>query len=245
VTYTGLQTASTKSTFVPAATLSSAASACQSGQSVAFTLNVNPSTGAAGPYTLESATTTAAGVATGASISTASWVYGSYTITATYAGNTDCAGSTVNMALSVTEPGLATTGFGLYTVPGAGNVTFAFGALLVSPAKGTYVGAISLVNDRRWQLIGSVSAYSKSSSTSATISGTGNLYWWNTTLNHSIGGWALAASNVAYTATYTETTKTSAGTFGVTITYTPAAGQPTPLPNSAPIKLTTGTIALS
>ncbi len=245
VTYTGLQTASTKSTFVPAATLSSAASACQSGQSVAFTLNVNPSTGAAGPYTLESATTTAAGVATGASISTASWVYGSYTITATYAGNTDCAGSTVNMALSVTEPGLATTGFGLYTVPGAGNVTFAFGALLVSPAKGTYVGAISLVNDRRWQLIGSVSAYSKSSSTSATISGTGNLYWWNTTLNHSIGGWALAASNVAYTATYTETTKTSAGTFGVTITYTPAAGQPTPLPNSAPIKLTAGTIALS
>jgi hypothetical protein len=245
VSYTGPMTASTKSTFVPAAALSSAATACESGEPVAFTLNVNPITGAAGPYTLESATTTSAGVATGASISTAQWVYGSYTVTATFAGTGNCSGSAASAALSVTEPGLATTGAGLYTAPGAGSTTFAFGALLVPSTKSTYIGGLTLVNARRWQLIASVATYSKSSSTAATVSGSGSLYWWNPTLNHSIGGWTLAASNVAYTASYTATSKTSPGTFGITISYTPAAGQPAPLPNSAPVTLTNGAIALS
>jgi MBG domain (YGX type)/FG-GAP repeat/Bacterial Ig-like domain (group 3) len=245
LTYTGPETASTNSTFVPAASLSSGASTCQTGQSIAFTLNVNPITGAAGPYTLESARTTAAGVATGAAISTAKWLSGSYTITATYGGNTGCVGSVANVALSVTQPGLATWGWGLYTVPGAGKVTFAFAAWLAPHSQTTYVGGLSLVNDRRWQLLASVSTYSKSSSTTASLSGKGNLYWWNPTLNHSIGGWALAASNVSYVVTYSATSKTSPGTLGVTISYTPAKGQPTPLPNSAPITLTTGHIALS
>ena len=184
-------------------------------------------------------------MATGASISTAKWQSGSYTITATYAGDTDCAPAVANVALSVTEPGLATWGWGLYTVPVAGNVTFAFAAWLAPHSQTSYVGGLSLVNDRRWQLLASVTSYSKSSSTNATLSGKGNLYWWNPTLNHSVGGWALAASNVSYTATYAATTKTSPGTLGVSIAYTPAKGQPTPLPNSAPITLTTGHITVS
>jgi hypothetical protein len=245
LTYTGPQTAATNSTLVPAASLTSGPSACQTGQPIAFTLNVNPITGAAGPYTLESARTTAAGVATGASISTAKWQSGSYTITVAYAGDTDCAPAVANVALSVTEPGLATWGWGLYTVPAAGKVTFAFAAWLAPHSQTSYVGELSLVNDRRWQLLASVSGYSKSSSTNATLSGKGNLYWWNPTLNHSVGGWALAASNVSYTATYAATTKTSPGTLGVSIAYTPAKGQPTPLPNSAPITLTTGHITVS
>jgi hypothetical protein len=115
----------------------------------------------------------------------------------------------------------------------------------VPSTKSTYIGGLTLVNARRWQLIASVATYSKSSSTAATVSGSGSLYWWNPTLNHSIGGWTLAASNVAYTASYTATSKTSPGTFGITISYTPAAGQPAPLPNSAPVTLTNGAIALS
>ena len=245
LTYTGSQTAATNSTFAPAASLTSGPSACRAGQPIVFTLDVNPITGAPGPYTLESARTTAAGVATGASISTAKWQSGSYTITAAYAGDTDCAPAVANVALSVTEPGLATWGWGLYTVPVAGNVTFAFAAWLAPHSQTSYVGGLSLVNDRRWQLLASVSSYSKSSSTNATLSGKGNLYWWNPTLNHSVGGWALAASNVSYTATYAATTKTSPGTLGVSIAYTPAKGQPTPLPNSAPITLTTGHITVS
>jgi hypothetical protein len=126
----------------------------------------------------------------------------------------------------------------------AGKVTFAFAAWLAPHSQTSYVGELSLVNDRRWQLLASVSGYSKSSSTNATLSGKGNLYWWNPTLNHSVGGWALAASNVSYTATYAATTKTSPGTLGVSIAYTPAKGQPTPLPNSAPITLTTGHITV-
>jgi hypothetical protein len=146
------------------------------------------------------------------------------------------------MALSVTQPGLATTGAGVYPVPGAGSVSFAFGALAT---KSGYAGALSLVNDKRWELVASVSAYSKSSSTTGSLSGKGSLYWWNPTLNHSMGGWALAASGVSYTVSFAATTKTSPGKFGVTISYSPGAGQPTPLPNSAPIALTKGIIVLS
>jgi CSLREA domain-containing protein len=245
LTYTGPQTASTKSTFVPAATLSNGPSGCDSGQPVAFTLNVNPITGAAGPYTLESATTSSAGVGTGAAISTAQWQYGSYTLTATYAGSSDCAGSVTSVALSVTEPGLAASGVGIYTAPGAGGVSFGFAAGLKPRTQSTYLGALALVDNSRWELIASVTAYAKSNSTTAALSGKGNLYWWNPVLDRSRGGWALAASNVAYTARCTTTTRSSPGSFGITITYTPAPGQPSPLPNSAPITLTKGAITLS
>jgi hypothetical protein len=244
LTYTGPQTASTKSTFVPAATLASGTPACQSGQSVAFTLSANPITGAAGPYTLESATTNSAGVATGASISTAQWVYGSYTLTATYAGSANCTGSVTNVALVVTQSGLKASGFGMYTVPAAGPVSFGFVAAL-DPKRNVYVGGLALVNDKRWALLASVTAYSKANSTTGTLRGSGNLYWWNPALNHGIGGWALAASGVAYTVTATQTAKPSPGSFGIAISYTPAPGQPAPLPNSAPIALSRGAISLS
>ncbi len=245
LTYTGPQTASTKSTFAPAATLSNGPKACDSGQPVSFTLNLNPITGAAGPYTLETATTSSAGVATGAAISTAQWQYGSYTLTATYAGSTGCAGAVTSVALSVTQPGLLASGVGVYTAPGAGSVSFGFAAGLVPGTKSTYAGGLALVDNSRWELIASVTAYAKSNSTTGVLSGKGNLYWWNPVLNHSMGGWALAASNVAYTATCTVTSKSSPGSFGITITYTPTLGQPSPLPNSAPITLTSGAITLS
>jgi hypothetical protein len=45
--------------------------------------------------------------------------------------------------------------------------------------------------------------------------------------------------------TCTDTTKSSPGSFGITVAYTPAAGQPSPLPNSAPITLSKGAIGLN
>ena len=52
--------------------------------------------------------------------------------------------------------------------------------------------------------------------------------WWNPTLNHDRGGWALAATGVSFTATFTPTSKTSPGTFGITINYKTVLPQPTP-----------------
>jgi hypothetical protein len=244
LTYTGPQQVSTKSTFAPAATLASTAPSCVPGQQIAFSLNVNPTNGAAGPYALGTGTTGAGGVATAPAVSTAAWQAGSYTITATYAGAGGCQPSMATTALSVTAAGLATSGWGYYTVPGAGPVSFAFFAALI-PHTTHYIGQISLVNDHRWQLIGTVSSYVKTSSSSGQISGTGSLYWFNKTLNHGCGGWVLAAVNVPWTGSFTPTTRTSLGTFGIKITYTPTGTQPSPLPTSAPIALLKGLIAMS
>jgi hypothetical protein len=56
------------------------------------------------------------------------------------------------------------------------------------------------------------------------------------------GGWQRAAAGVAYTATFTATTTTTAASFGIEISYTAAAGQPSVLPNSGPVTLTHGGI---
>jgi hypothetical protein len=245
ISYTGPQQVSTKSSFTPSATLTSSTSSCQAGVGVAFTLNENPITGATAPYQLESATTAGGGSATGAAVSTNNWQIGSYTITATYAGSAGCAGSASGSALLVTAPGLATAGWGQYSVPGAGNVSFAFFAAIV-PVTHNYVGQLSLVNDHRWQFIATVGSYVKTSATTGQLSGKGKLYLWSPTLNHSCGGgWVLAASNVTYTVSFAATTKSSLGSFGIQIAYTPTASQPGPLPNSSPLALARGLITMA
>jgi hypothetical protein len=47
---------------------------------------------------------------------------------------------------------------------------------------------------------------------------------------------------VAYTAAFTATTTKTAASFGIEIAYTPAAGQPSVLPDSGPVTLTQGGI---
>jgi hypothetical protein len=244
INYTGPQQVSTKSNFMPSATLTSSTSGCQAGVGVTFMLNENPITGATGPYQLESATTAAGGSATGAAVSTNNWQIGSYTITATYAGSAGCAGSASGSALLVTAPGLATVGWGQYSVPGAGNMSFAFFAALV-PGTHSYVGQFSLVNDHRWQFIATVTSYVKTSATTGQLSGKGSLYFWSPALNHCCGGWVLAASNVTYTVSFAATTKSSLGSLGIQIAYTPAAAQPGPLPNSSPLALARGLITMA
>ena len=242
--YTGPQSASSGASLTPAAALASPASACQAGQPVSFTLNVNPATGAAGPYSLGSATTSGSGAAAGASVSTAGWLAGAYTITASYAGTANCGAATATAPLAVTTPGLAAAGAGRYTIPGAGPVKFGFVVAQI-PHTTIYLGGISLVQDGAWRLAGIVSSYVKTASNQGTVTGTGSLFWWNPALNNHTGGWQLARTGVAFTATFSATTKTSPGTFGIKINYTPAPPQPATLPNSSPLTLQTGIIAMA
>ena len=151
--YTGPPSVSAGTGLVPAATLTSPASACQASQPVTFTLDTNPTTGAAGTYPLEPATTTASGAATGASISTTGWQAGAYTITASYAGTGNCAASTATAPLAVTTPGLAAAGAGSYPVTGAGTVSFGFIVAKI-PHTSRYLGGISLVSTGGWRLAG-------------------------------------------------------------------------------------------
>jgi len=90
-----------------------------------------------------------------------------------------------------------------------------------------------------------VTSFGLTGAAKALLGGTGSPYWWNTTLNRGHGGWQLAKSGVVYKATVTAATKTTAASFGITITYTPASGQPPLLPNSAPVVLTKGGITIT
>ena len=79
-------------------------------------------------------------------------------------------------------------------------------------------------------------------------SGTGNLYWWNASLNGGLGDWALAQSGVSYTINFYDSGKSgksSTDTFGIRIVYTPVAPQPSALPNATPQLLKGGDIKVS
>jgi hypothetical protein len=242
--YTGPQSIAARTSLVPAATLSSSAAACQASQSVTFTLSANPATGTSGTYTLESATTTSSGTATGASISTSGWLAGAYTITASYAGTVTCGASTTTQPLVVATAGLAAAGAGRYPLPGAGTVSFGFIVAKI-PHTSSYLGAIALISNGSWRLTGTLTSYATSSTTQGVVTGTGSLYWWNPALNSNRGSWQLAKTGAAFTACFTATTSTSPGSFGIQITYTPVPPQPpTPL-NSSPVSLTSGAIVMA
>jgi len=93
-----------------------------------------------------------------------------------------------------------------------------------------------------WQFTGTSTNYSKSGST-GTVTGTGTLSWWNSTLNSGKGGWASVGSTIPVTLTPTATSPVSAGTIAITFTYTPKSGQPA-LPATTPNTLTSGAINL-
>jgi MBG domain (YGX type)/Putative Ig domain len=241
--YTGPQSISPGTSLVPAATLSSSASACQASQLVSFSLATNP-TGAAGSYSLGSATTNGSGVAAAAAVSTVGWQAGAYTLTASYAGTGNCGASTATAPLVVTTAGLAAAGAGTYSITSAGPVGFGFIVAQI-PHTGSYLGAVSLVSTGSWRLAGTLSGYTKSSATQGTVTGTGSLYWWNPALGNGHGGWQLAKTGVAFTASFTATTSTSPGSFGMQISYTPVSPQPPTLPNSSPVSLKSGAIVMA
>jgi large repetitive protein len=241
LTYTGTTGLTTPASLVPAASVSNGPAACESDQPVAFTLNANPVTGATGTYTLETATTNSSGTATGVAISTSGWQPGSYTITAAFDGSGSCAVPSATAPLAVAVAGTAAAGAGSYTVPGAGTVRMGFevGKL---PHSARYAGQLSVVQGKTWMFAASATSYTSTSATAGTLGGTGTLWWWNPALNRGRGGWQQAASGVTYTATFTATTAAAAASFGITIAYTPAVGQPSALPDSGPVALTQGGI---
>jgi YVTN family beta-propeller protein len=233
-------------TFTPSATLTSLAAACQSGQPVQFSIDRNPVTGAQTPYALGTGVSGPSGDATGSPVSATGWQGGAYTLTATYAGTPSCTGSTATAPLSVSVAGQVAGGSGTYTVPGSGSVSAGFAAVRIPwLTPPTYVGSVTVINTGKWWFQGSVSVYTKSSASAGAISGTGRLSWWNPALNHGRGGWTLAANSIRYTANFTPTTRGTPGSFGVQLDYTPIAPQPSVLPNSAPIGLTTGVIGMT
>jgi hypothetical protein len=240
--YTGPQSVPHGASFAPASALSSPASACQAGQPVSFTLNANPKTGTPGAYPLESATTDGTGAATGASVPTAGWRAGAYTITASYAGTADCGASASTKPLVVTASGLKAAGTVSYLVPRVGTVSVDFAVIgHASP----YHGGITLVSKGNWRLTGTDSSYTKSSATQGRVTGTGTLSWWNPSLNNNHGGWQVASTGVGFTASFTATTTKSPGSFGIQISYTPVPPQPSTLPNSSPISLRSGIIVMA
>jgi hypothetical protein len=241
--YGGPRKVSAGTGLVPAAVLTSPAGACEDAQPVTFTLNDNPTTGAAGAYPLESAATRTGAAATGAPVSTSGWQAGAYAITASYAGTGDCGPSTTTAPLTVTTPRPAAAGAGSYPLAGA-TVTFAFTVVLI-PHTSRYSGSISLVSAGRWRLSGTLSRYTTSSATQGTLTGAGSLSWWDKSLDNGHGGWQTATTSVAFTARFTATAKTSPGSFGIQISYTPAAPQPSALPNSSPVSLKSGTITMA
>lgn len=237
--YTGTTGLAAPASLVPAASLSSGAAACQVGAPVTFTLSANPLTGAAGTYTLETASTGPAGTATGAAIPTSGWQAGSYTITAAFTGTASCGASEATGVLAVATAGTAAAGAGTYPVPGAGTVDMGF-AVGTLPHSSQYAGRLSIADGQDWSFAAAVTSYASPSATSGVLSGTGTLWWWNPALDRGRGGWQQAATGVAYTATFTATTATARASFGITIAHTPAAGQPSALPNSGPVMLTQG-----
>ena len=142
----------------------------------------------------------------------------------------------------MTVSGLKAAGTASYSVPGAGMVNVDFAVI---GNTSTYHGGITLVSKGNWRLTGTDSGYTKSSASQGTVTGTGTLSWWNPSLNNNHGGWQLASTGVAYTASFTTTTTTSPGSFGIQISYTPVPPQPSTLPNSSPISLRSGIIVMA
>ena len=204
---------------------------------ISYALDTNPTTGDADPYALVPGS--------GGVVSTSGWQEGAYILTVTLGGNTNCLLSTDQATLTVASPGDAASGGGWYTLSGSGRVNIGFTVKQVPKASPVqYKGQFVVVNNGKWRLKGTLTTYARTGSSGASA-GTGSLYWWNQSLNGGLGDWALAASNVAYTISFTGGTKKDGGSFAIHISYVPAAPQPGSLPNSTLTPLKGGTIRVN
>lgn len=234
------------------ATLSSSAAGCQAGQPVSFGVSPNP-TGGSGAYSV-SATTGGSGIAS-TNVDSGEWAEGAYTVTASYAGDGNCIGSTDTTTVTVAAPGDAASGGGWLTSSGSGRLNFAFTVRQVPHSKPVaYRGHLTLVNNGKWKLAGTIGSYGLvDAGSTGVVAGSGDLYWWNPALDGGLGDWVLAKSGASFTARFTATSRSgrgkqatgSPGSFGITIGgYTPRVGQPA-LPDIGLVDLKGGRISLS
>lgn len=244
--YNGAQIVTLGNSFKPAALLSSSVSSCVSGQTISFSLDRDPTNGNPGPYGLESAVTNSSGQATGAAISTSGWQEGIYTITASFAGTTNCFASSYDATLAVAGTGDSASGGGWYTLAGSGRINFGFTVSKTDntcKTNCTYQGQLLLINTGKWRLKGTLNSYVKLSTGKGAAGGVGDLYWWDSSLNGGLGDWALAASDVSFSANFFDSGKTgkqSTDSFTINIQYTPAPPQPSNLPNSNTLQVLKG-----
>ncbi len=247
--YTGALIVNVGQSFQPAALLSSAVPACVNAQPISFALDRNPLTGVVGSYMLGTATTNSSGQATLGSVNTTGWQKGAYTLTATFAGTTSCDAASDQTTLSVGSPGIMAFGSGSYTLSGSGTVRFKFTVYRagnICLTNCAFKGQLELTNAGQWRLTGNLTSYTKFSTRDGAAGGTGNLYWWNGSLNGGAGGWVLAQTGVSYTISFYDSSVigwTPSDKFGANIAYTPVSPpQPGALPNSAPQVLNGGSI---
>jgi hypothetical protein len=91
-------------------------------------------------------------------------------------------------------------------------------------------GQFKFVQTNTWQFIGTLATYSRTGTT-GTATGTGNLSYWNTTLNGGAGGWTSVGTAIPVRIVFVSG-NANAGTLATTFTYTPVTGQPA-LPSTA------------
>ena len=248
--YNGAQIVIVGSSFKPAALLSSSYSPCVSGQSIAFSLDRDPTNGNAGPYALGTATTNSSGQATLGAVGTTGWQEGVYTIFSVFSGTTNCTPSSYAATLTVGSSGDSANGGGWYTLSGSGRINFGFTVSKVDnkcTSNCAYQGQLLLINNGKWRLKGTLTGYVKTATGTGAASGTGDLFWWDTTLNGGLGDWALAQSGVAFTINFFDSGKTgksSTDSFGINIQYTSVSPQPGSLPNSSSQLLKGGNITV-
>ena len=237
--YTGGQTVLAGSPFNAQALVSSPAAVCLSGQQVSFSLDRNPATGVTGSYPLGSATSAADLPQVRRDDRMAAGRLRDHRRSQSNGG---CVGSTATATLTVGAAGKVAAASGWYNLPGSGKVTFALVVATLPHSKAPTSAGILTLSTSQWKFAGTVSSYVMTGG-AGSVTGTGLLYWWNSSLNKGKGGWQLAKSGVSYTASFTATTTGKSGqpgSFGINIAYSPVAPQPA-LPNSAPAALGGGT----
>ncbi len=247
--YTGDQLVRHGEDVTARAVLSSDWAGCVAGQQVVFSLpDDNPTTVAIddGPYLLGTDETNGSGLAALAAIDTSGWEPGVYTVRARFAETSACEPSFDDATLTVAPTGDSASGGGFYTLPGNGRVNFGFTVSMVpgTEADPQYKGQLLLINNGKWRLKGVLDDY-VALDTSGAASGTGNLYWWDATLDGGLGDWVLADTGVPFTISFDDIGrgKNAEDAFGIHIDHV-LDGEPHPLPNSDPQLLKGGNVAI-
>jgi hypothetical protein len=206
VVYTGTQLVNTGGTV----TLSATSTPATCTGAITYSLDRNPTTGVAGAFTL------------GASpVATTNWKDGAYLLTMSKAATATCAAVSIT---SATVTFAATTnrayGGGQYTVGATPRVSASF---QVDASTTLVNGQFKFVQTNTWQYIGTLTTYSRAGTT-GTATGTGNLSYWDATLNGGAGGWTSVGTAIPVRIVFVAGNTT--GTLSTTFTYTPATGQP-------------------
>jgi hypothetical protein len=217
------------------------------GKTIAFTLDIDPTTGVPGTYSLGTAVTNGSGVAN-LTIPTAGWLGDVYEITATYAGNSNIVGSEDFATITVLDPGAAATGGGFITDNGRTN--FGFTVKMVEGTTNTYKGRFVIVNNGKWRMKGTLDTYGTLDGTGY-ASGFGTLYQWTYDGVLEIWYWNEVASDVDIMLTFTDTYNGSGtgntkktvvlDTFGIQIDYS-SVDFDASNPNTDPLSLKGGNI---